>query len=261
MMNLHAIMIGLAAWERNHQNSCHSFVRGQKAPAALQISPMSLFKSILHLTLLPAVVLAQGYGGGGGGSGTTTSSPSAPSAPADTPGQMNVDVFYQGNYVFHPPNLNASNGTLVTFYIPGGALPHSVTQSSFNAPCTYLQANTTASTPAGFDSGLTNSKQFTINITDDTKPIWFHCKSPLHCGMGMVGSINAPSTGNTHDMFVAKAKSIGNNEVTEADTGAVTGGFNAVATAGPSASSNGSTKVMASVGVSLYFVILVLSLL
>jgi hypothetical protein len=46
------------------------------------------------------------------------------------------------------------------------SLPHSVTQSSFADPCTYLAASGGA--PAGFDSGLTSAKQFTINITDDT---------------------------------------------------------------------------------------------
>lgn len=34
----------------------------------------------------------------------------------------------------------------------------------------------------------------------------------MHCGMGMVGSINAPSSGNTYDSFLAAAKAIGQNE-------------------------------------------------
>ncbi|KAF9264897.1 hypothetical protein L218DRAFT_958067 [Marasmius fiardii PR-910] len=219
------------------------------------------FKSILRLALLPAVALAQGYGGyGGGGSGTTTSSPSAPSAPPNTAGHINIDVFFNNNFVFNPANISAPNGTLVTFWIPGGSFPHSITQSSFDAPCMHLEANITAGTPAGFDSGLSNAKQFTINITDDTKPIWFHCKFPLHCGMGMVGSINAPTNGsNTYDAFRAKALAVAGNEPTETDTGVVTGGVNGVATAAPT--SNGSTKVMTNIGVSLSLVIIVLSLL
>ena len=37
----------------------------------------------------------------------------------------------------------------------------------------------------------------------------------FHCGMGMVGSINAPTSGNnTHDAFVAAAKAIGASETT-----------------------------------------------
>lgn len=50
-----------------------------------------------------------------------------------------------------------------------GDIPHSVTQSSFQEPCTYLTANSSAGTGAGFDSGLTNAVQFTINVTDDQR--------------------------------------------------------------------------------------------
>ena len=57
--------------------------------------------------------------------------------------------------------------------IPG--FGHSVTQSSFADPCTYLAANTTAGTPAGFDSGLQESVQFSINITDDSQRMSYVC--------------------------------------------------------------------------------------
>jgi hypothetical protein len=42
---------------------------------------------------------------------------------------------------------------------------------------------------------------------NDTKPIWFYCGQTKgnHCQMGMVGSINAPRTGNTLSAFTAKA--------------------------------------------------------
>lgn len=51
-------------------------------------------------------------------------------------------------------------------------------------------------------------------ISDIFLAIWFFCKSPTHCGLGMVGSINAPATGNTFDNFQAAAVKIGSNEVT-----------------------------------------------
>ena len=45
--------------------------------------------------------------------------------------------------------------------------------------------------------------------------IWFHCKQVTHCGLGMVGSINAPSSGQyTFQAFQAAAKAIGSNEKT-----------------------------------------------
>jgi hypothetical protein len=87
---------------------------------------------------------------------------------------------------------------------------------------------------------LQKAKQFTITITDDSKPIWFHCKEPTHCGQGMVGSINAPGTGNTFDNFKAAALAIGTSEPVETDTGFVSGGVNAQATASPAATGSGS---------------------
>lgn len=83
---------------------------------------------------------------------------------------------------------------------------HSVTQSTFAAPCTYLAAANGSS--GGFDSGLQNTaKQFTVTIENDqerkptlpssslclrsllilTTAVWFFCKSLQHCGNGMVG--------------------------------------------------------------------------
>lgn len=105
-------------------------------------------------------------------------------------------------------------------------VPHSVTQSTFANPCTYL-APANGST-GGFDSGLVTAKQFTITVTDDSRrmyyslvliqstyasflAIWFHCKVQGHCGSGMVGSINAPSTGNTFSSFETAAKALGSN--------------------------------------------------
>jgi len=113
-----------------------------------------------------------------------------------------VNVAPNGQFMFAPNNFNAPNGTMVNFFFPkyvfqcnisdtnlpvccSLGLTHSVTQSPFSQPCTYMAAN--GSTPGGFDSGLTENTQFSIMIEDDTKPIWFHCKQLLHCGMGMVG--------------------------------------------------------------------------
>lgn len=191
--------------------------------------------ALVTAVLFPALARAQGYGGGGSTPQTTTSTSAAtiPTAPPSTANQVNIDVTFNGNFVFNPANVTASNGSFVTFYFPNSPLTHSVTQSSFAQPCTPLAANSTANTPAGFDSGLTKAVQFTIQIVDATKPIWFHCKQVTHCGQGMVGSINAPATGNTFDQFMANAKAIGANEQTEQDNGFVSGGVNAIATAAP----------------------------
>ncbi|KAF9483769.1 hypothetical protein BDN70DRAFT_826943 [Pholiota conissans] len=175
---------------------------------------------------------------------------------------MNIDVAAGGNFVFNPPNITAAVGTLVTFYFPGGSIPHSVTQSSFANPCTFLAADpNNSSSVAGFDSGLVLASTFTINITD-TQPIWFHCKQQTHCGSGMVGAINAPSDGNnTYADFVKAAVALGSSApdvsvrflsfhgiataLPASDTGAASGG------SGSSGSSDAS-RVVAGAGVALF---------
>ncbi|KAF8964040.1 hypothetical protein BDZ97DRAFT_1660883 [Flammula alnicola] len=215
--------------------------------------------------LLPVLAAAQQYGGGPGPSTPTSTTPAAvsvPSAPADSTGQMNVDVTFNGAFVFHPANISAPVGTLVSFFFPGGSLAHSVTQSTFAAPCTYLAANSSnSSSPVGFDSGLVTASTFTINVTD-TQPIWFHCKQVTHCGSGMVGSINAPTTGtNTFDAFQAAAVALGGNAPNVSRVQRLIGGVHGVATAAPSSdagstssgsgsgSASDATKVVASAGV------------
>ncbi|THH33898.1 hypothetical protein EUX98_g323 [Antrodiella citrinella] len=199
-----------------------------------------MFK-LVALSLFPVLALAspQLYGGPAPSTPSPTSAAAAvaaPSAPPSTSSQINIDVGAGGNFVYSPANVTAVVGTLVTFFFPDGATPHSVTQSSFADPCTPL----TGANGTGFDSGLQNSKQFTINITDISTPIWFFCKAPTHCGTGMVGSINAPATGNTFDNFQAAAVKIGANEVTIPDNGFVSGGVGALATASPAATVSGS---------------------
>jgi plastocyanin len=231
----------------------------------------SMFTKALALFLFPALAAAQAYGGGpvaapssASASATSTAPAVAPTAPADTPGQMNVNVAFNETFTFNPANISAPVGTLVTFFYPNFGLNHSVTQSTFANPCTYLAANTTTNTSAGFDSGLQSSAQFTINITD-TNPIWYFCKQVMHCEMGMVGSINAPATGNTFQAFQAAAIALNPNEVTTPDNGPVVGGVGASATGPPvpdltsssssstsSSSSSGALEVTTSIGFALF---------
>jgi plastocyanin len=115
-----------------------------------------------------------------------------------------------GVFQYTPSNTAAKNGTVVTFRFSGAPGNHTVTQSTFADPCTPVAG--------GFDSGwvfippspaLSATPEWNLTITDDSKPIWFFCKqlqpSP-HCIAGMVGSINAPSTGNNFAAFQNNAK-------------------------------------------------------
>ncbi|KAN0141341.1 hypothetical protein V8E53_001097 [Lactarius tabidus] len=210
------------------------------------------FSIALTAVFLPALVNAQ-YGGNSPSS--SSSSAPAPSASASNSNNINVRLAFVipsafadipqvsvgtgGALVYTPSVITAANGTNVTFAFAAN-VPHSVTQSTFDNPCTYLAAANGSS--GGFDSGLQTGKQFTLTITNDQEPVWFFCKAPQHCGTGMVGSINAPSTGNTAAAFLAAAKAIGSNEPTVTDSGPVTGGVDAVAKSTPTATSASSSS-------------------
>jgi len=195
------------------------------------------FSIALAATLfLPALVGAQ-YGNPAPATTANEASTAASSTPtfmipASNSTNINVQVAAGGNLVYSPSNFSAPNGTVVTFFIPAG--PHSVTQGSFANPCVYLAG--------GFDSGLQNSKEFTVTITNDQEPIFFFCKNTIHCGLGMTGAINAPATGsNTYAAFLAAAKALGSSEVPLSDSGPVTGGVGALATGPPSPIPTGTT--------------------
>ncbi|KAM0271621.1 hypothetical protein ACHAQH_009048 [Verticillium albo-atrum] len=114
-----------------------------------------------------------------------------------------VTVGKNGELKFEPETLHARHGDTITYQF--FAANHSVTQSSFDAPCQPLKD--------GFFSAFTpteskteaSSTIWTITV-NDTKPIWVYCGQGKHCQNGMVHSINAPESGNTFQAFKDKAK-------------------------------------------------------
>ncbi|KAJ7055973.1 hypothetical protein C8F01DRAFT_1029509, partial [Mycena amicta] len=109
---------------------------------------------------------------------------------------------------FSPNTITAANGSVVTFVFSGIPGNHSVTQSTFDAPCTSFKG--------GFDSGwvailanTTTLPTWDLTITNDQIPIWFFCKAPLpapHCNAGMVGVINVKPGANSIGAFAQKAQ-------------------------------------------------------
>jgi hypothetical protein len=92
---------------------------------------------------------------------------------------------------------------------------HSVVQASFDSPCVPI--NNVDSSIKGFFSGFMPAAletqgllTFTIEVTS-TDPVWFYCSQSTHCQGGMVGSINAPTTGNTLEKFKEAASKAPNN--------------------------------------------------
>ncbi|PBK98556.1 hypothetical protein ARMGADRAFT_580574 [Armillaria gallica] len=113
-----------------------------------------------------------------------------------------------GIFQFNPANVTASEGDVITFEFSGAPGNHSITQSSLANPCTPLSG--------GFDSGWvfipgpgTPAPQFNLTVTNASSPIWFYCKQLVpspHCQAGMIGAINAPTTGNaSFDTYISNA--------------------------------------------------------
>ncbi|KAK4704377.1 hypothetical protein P7C70_g1835, partial [Phenoliferia sp. Uapishka_3] len=133
-----------------------------------------------------------------------------------------------GGLIYAPSELTAAVGDTVNFVF--GARNHSVTQSSFAAPCVSI-------TP-GFGSGYlpttdaTMSPEYSITI-QSTDPIWYFCSQAAHCQAGMVGSINAPTTGNTYAAFKTAA-GMASNDAVALPASYVSSGSGAVAVGTPS---------------------------
>ncbi|KAJ6509826.1 hypothetical protein DFH09DRAFT_625724 [Mycena vulgaris] len=108
-------------------------------------------------------------------------------------GDVIVAVGANGIFQFTPNTVTASNGTTLRFQFVGTASNHSVTHSSFSAPCTPLFD--------GVDSGFvpvtpdaSGIPEWSFTIIDDRRPEWFFCRQNVtvsHCHAGMVFAMNA----------------------------------------------------------------------
>ncbi|KAH8597848.1 Cupredoxin [Bisporella sp. PMI_857] len=117
----------------------------------------------------------------------------------------NFDVTVgKGGLVFNPPNVKAAVGDTITYkFFPKN---HAVVQSSFAEPCKPLAGGFFSDFVPTQDAANAARTTFTVTVKDD-KPIWVYCPQTNgdHCQAGMVGSINAPDSGNTFDAFKALA--------------------------------------------------------
>jgi len=155
---------------------------------------------------IPALAVAQYGAPAAGGSQAPPAVPTATSAT-----QHIISVAAGGQLTFSPNSITANVNDTVVFFFPPSTFTHSVTQSSFAAPCNLL--NEGGSGQAGFNSGFLQNMEFTITVTNASEPIWYFCQQfgpPSHCGSGMVGVINPPTSGaNTFQAFQAAAEKLG----------------------------------------------------
>ncbi|KAH0425157.1 hypothetical protein CcaCcLH18_11176 [Colletotrichum camelliae] len=201
------------------------------------------------LALLPAVAMAQyGYGSDDATdssssmsmdmsmSMTTTASAAAASSSSSASGTVHVVKVGESGLTFSPNDIKAAVGDTVEFHFYPKA--HSVAQSSFDKPCEPLSNGTATgffSGPVPVSSGE-GADVFTLKV-DDASPKWFYCATAQHCQGGMVGVINAPSSGGkTVDAYKDAAAKAAKN-VAPASTGG--GTLGPAATGSPAASSSG----------------------
>ncbi|KAJ0335452.1 hypothetical protein COL922a_009188 [Colletotrichum nupharicola] len=215
------------------------------------------------LALLPAVAMAQyGYGTGDAtddssssmsmdmsmsmsmtitASGAAASSSSSSSSSAS--GTVHVVKVGESGLTFSPNDVKAALGDTVEFHFYPKA--HSVAQSSFDKPCEPLSNGTATgffSGPVPVSSGE-GADVFSVKV-EDASPKWFYCATAQHCQGGMVGVINAPSSGGmTVDAYKEAAAKAAKN-VAPASTGG--GSLGPAATGSPSGSGGSGASATAS---------------
>jgi len=102
---------------------------------------------------------------------------------------------------YEPAFVRAKKGDTIKFEFL--AKNHTLTQSSFDAPCTALAGGINS----GFRPNVANecgAQQFEF-VVEDEKPKWFYCQQGNHCSVGMVFAVNPQKVGNTYSAFLNKA--------------------------------------------------------
>ncbi|KAF8610513.1 hypothetical protein BDV93DRAFT_430391 [Ceratobasidium sp. AG-I] len=151
-----------------------------------------------------------------GASTWTTTYGSYPGSAAPTPNVEPVvhvvTVGDSGALTFSPSSIQAAPRDIISFQFK--SKNHTVTQSSFGAPCRKTEFTSTTG-QIGFDSGFmpvaADASAFpTYNVTvNDTAPAWAYCRQANHCGAGMVFAINAVESSNkSFAAFQALAKQL-----------------------------------------------------
>ncbi|KAH7342662.1 Cupredoxin [Rhexocercosporidium sp. MPI-PUGE-AT-0058] len=103
-----------------------------------------------------------------------------------------------GSLAYYPNNIKAAVGDMVQFqFAPNN---HTVTQSTFDAPCQPIAAN---SNVTGIYSGFmpvsassTTTPTYTIMVKAAT-PMWLYCSQGKHCQNGMTMVINENTAANS----------------------------------------------------------------
>jgi len=142
------------------------------------------------------------------------------SAVAVSAADIQVLVGDAGGLTFTPPSVTAVSGDTINFEFR--SKNHSVTQSSFANPCTFL-TTPSPGVDSGFQpvaAGATSFPAWSFTIDDPSTPLWFFCAQTGHCKAGMVFAVNAPAD-KTFASFQASAMSGTTNSTTGSPSGSV----------------------------------------
>ncbi|KAF2230436.1 hypothetical protein EV356DRAFT_453829 [Viridothelium virens] len=155
-----------------------------------------------------------------------------------------------GALTFSPNNTQAQAGDVVQFqFMPGN---HSVAQADFSSPC--MPVAQTQATTSGWWSGFMpmpanpqSMPVFSVPVKD-ANPVYFYCAQSNHCQSGMVGAINAPTSGSMSvDAFASAAKSAPQNMAPGQTSNSVSSAdSSSTATTMATSTTSGSTAVTAS---------------
>ncbi|KAI0668502.1 hypothetical protein C8Q78DRAFT_979853 [Trametes maxima] len=143
-------------------------------------------------------------------------------APVTRGAVHNVTVGGPGVLKYDPQFVNADPGDEIIFIFK--QKNHTVTQSSFDSPCSRLADGFDSSfVPVADDETDFPVAQFQVQ---DTNPVWVYCRQANHCQQGMVFAINPG------DKFAAfQANAIGNNTNSGSSSAAAATSAAATATA------------------------------
>ncbi|KAF8140788.1 hypothetical protein K438DRAFT_1636972 [Mycena galopus ATCC 62051] len=139
--------------------------------------------------------------------------------PAALGASHSVQVGPNGTLTYSPSSITAAAGDTVTFTF--NPKNHTVTQSTFAAPCVALEGGATSG--FHFESNVSALLDtWTFTVADATTPAWFYCQQTGHCGQGMVFAINAPAdpAPNSFSAFQALAMQLNGTGSTSASASA-----------------------------------------
>jgi len=126
---------------------------------------------------------------------------------------IDIQVGAGGVLAYSPEAISAQPGDQVVFHFH--AKNHTVTQSSFAAPCGKKDGGVSSGFQPVAANQTDNLPTFTVTV-NDTSPVWIYCGQAAgtpesHCGAGMVFAINCGADGsaNSFTNFKNSALAIG----------------------------------------------------